>query len=176
MLSHRRMSDCFIRAAELANAAAIQAIYAHHVAHGTATFDTVAPTAEQMADKIGRFHSAGWPWLVAESGGRVIGYAYAAQFRDRPAYRFACEDSIYIAPDHTGRGVGSALLTALIAAAREAGFLQMVAVIGGGEPASVALHARAGFHHAGRMEAVGYKFERWLDTVYMQRALDASTA
>ena len=103
----------------------------------------------------------------------MIGYAYAAQFRDRPAYARACEDSIYIHPERIGRGIGKALLAALIPAASAAGFTQMLGVIAGGEDASVALHAGLGFRHAGRMEKVGYKFGRWLDTIYMQRALQA---
>ena len=114
----------------------------------------------------------GWPFLVAEEDGAVLGYAYATQFRDRPAYAETCENSIYIAPDHSGRGIGSALMAALLPAAAEAGFRQMIAVVGGDEPASVALHQKFGFVVAGRMRDVGRKFGRLLDTVYLQRALD----
>jgi phosphinothricin acetyltransferase len=160
-----------IRSVTESDASAVAAIYAHHVRHGTATFDTVAPDADETRDKIVRICAAGAPFLVAEEQGRVIGYAYATRFRDRPAYAYACEDSIYLDPDHIGRGVGAALLGALIAAATDCGFRQMLAVIGGGEPASVALHARAGFVAAGRMRSVGRKHGRWLDTVYMQLAL-----
>ena len=102
----------------------------------------------------------------------MVGYAYATQFRDRPAYAETCENSIYLAPDQLGRGIGSRLLPALAAAAHQAGFRQMIAVIGGSEPASVALHAKCGFAHAGRMIGVGRKFGRILDTIYMQRALN----
>ena len=108
-----------------------------------------------------------------EDDGAVTGYAYATQFRDRPAYAETCENSIYIAPDRTGSGLGTALLAALLPAAAEAGFRQMIAVVGGGEPASVALHERFGFVVAGRMHAVGRKFGQLLDTVYLQRALVA---
>ncbi|MCW2395126.1 MULTISPECIES: GNAT family N-acetyltransferase [unclassified Sphingobium] len=161
-----------IRPVALADAEAIAAIYAHHVQHGTATFDTQAPTAEQWREKIAYLSERGWPFIVAEDeDGAVIGYAYAAQFRDRPAYAHACEDSVYLHPEKTGRGIGMALLAALIPAAGAAGFTQMLGVIAGGEDASVALHAGQGFRHAGRMEKVGYKFGRWLDTIYMQRAL-----
>lgn len=161
-----------VRPATLADAPACAAIYAHHVLHGTATFETEAPGDADMAARMAKVLSAGSPWLVAvgEDGG-VLGYAYAAQFRDRPAYRFACEDSIYIAEEARGKGVGTALLTDLLAAAEAAGFLQMLAVIGGAEPASRAVHARAGFVETGRMHSVGRKHGKWLDTLYMQRAL-----
>lgn len=102
-----------------------------------------------------------------------MGYAYAAQFRDRPAYGSTCENSIYVHPDRLGQGIGKTLLGALLRQAQAAGFRQMIAVIGGGEPTSVALHARLGFQHAGRMQSVGRKFGRWLDTIYMQIALGA---
>jgi L-amino acid N-acyltransferase YncA len=124
-----------------------------------------------MASKIAECSTRGWPFLVAECGGEVIGYAYATQFRDRPAYRSTCENSIYVSPHQVAQGVGSLLLGALIEAATEAGFRQMIAVIGGAEPASAALHAKAGFVEAGRMRSVGRKFGRWLDTLYMQKPL-----
>lgn len=163
-----------IRPVAEADAGAIAGIYAHHVTHGTATFDTQAPTVEQWREKITHLAAHGWPFLVAtDEDDAVIGYAYAAQFRDRPAYAHACEDSVYVHPERIGRGVGKALLAALIPAAGAAGFTQMLGVIAGGEDASVALHAGQGFRHAGRMEKVGYKFGQWLDTIYMQRALQA---
>lgn len=160
-----------IRAAAPTDAARIAAIYAHHVLHGTATFDTAPMSLAAMADKIATIAVRGCPFLVAEDRDRVVGYAYAAPFRDRPAYAATVEDSIYLDPDFTGRGIGKALLLALIDACEAAGFRQMIAVAGGGEPASVALHAACGFTHAGTMRSVGRKFGRWLDTVYMQRAL-----
>lgn len=164
---------CTIRSACVDDAGTIAAIYAHHVAHGTASFDTEAPSAADMAAKIDSFIAAGWPFLVADSVAGVIGYAYAARFRDRRAYASTCENSIYVHADQVGRGVGRTLLGALVERATACGFRQMIAVIGGGEPASVALHTRLGFAHAGRMRAVGHKHGQWLDTVYMQRALGA---
>lgn len=161
------------RAATPDDAARIAAIYAQHVAHGTATFDTVPLSTTAMAEKIAGIVARGCPFLVAEIEDHVAGYAYAAPFRDRPAYAGTVEDSIYLDPAFTGRGLGKALLLALIDACEAAGFRQIIAVAGGGEPASVALHAACGFTHAGTMRSVGRKFGRWLDTVYMQRALGA---
>lgn len=160
-----------VRPVQDRDAAAIAAIYAHHVRHGSASFDEDAPSETETRAKIRRISGHGWPFLVAEVDGTVAGYAYATQFRDRPAYAFTCENSIYVHCDRAGRGVGRRLLTRLIADAEAGGFRQMIAVIGGGEPASVALHRSLGFVEAGRMRSVGRKFGRWLDTVYMQRAL-----
>ena len=160
-----------IRRAASADAPAIAAIYEHHVLHGTATFDTDPPPPAFWNDKIATLDARGWPFLVAEVNGAVAGYAYATQFRDRPAYARTCEDSIYVDAAAHGRGIGTALLDALCSAAVASGFKEMIAVIGGGEPASVALHVRAGFTHAGTMQRVGEKFGRLLDTVYMQRAM-----
>ena len=161
-----------IAPAQLAHAAAITAIYAHHVGHGTASFETSPPDCAEMTARIGKVLDAGAPWLVAlAADGTVLGYAYASQFRDRPAYRLTCENSIYIAHDRRGQGLGTALLRALITAASAAGFRQMIAVIGGAEPGSIALHTALGFAHAGRMRSIGRKHGRWLDTVYMQLPL-----
>lgn len=167
------MPELTIRTAVQGDAEVIAAIYAHHVLHGTATFDTIPRTTVETAAKIADCADRGWPFLVAERTGVVIGYAYATQFRDRPAYVAACENSIYLHPNHLGKGVGKALLAALLVAAEQAGFRQMIAVAGGGEPASVALHASLGFTHTGTMRSVGRKFGRWLDTIYMQIALGA---
>jgi L-amino acid N-acyltransferase YncA len=153
------------------DAAAIAAIYAHHVRHGTASFDTEPPGVDIWRDKISSILSKSWPFLVVENNGEVVGYAYATQFRDRPAYAETCENSIYVAKDSVGTGIGTALLQALLDRATQSGFRQMIAVIGGGEPASVALYAKLGFVQAGRMRNVGRKFGRLLDTVYMQREL-----
>jgi phosphinothricin acetyltransferase len=160
-----------VRPARGDDAAAIAAIYAHHVAHGTASFDTVPRSEAETAAKIDECANRGWPFLVAELDGRLIGYAYATQFRDRPAYRTTCENSIYLDPNALRQGVGTLLLGALIEAATAAGFRQMIAVIGGAEPASAALHARAGFVETGRMRSAGRKHGRWLDTLYMQKSL-----
>ena len=168
------MAQSSIAPAHLHHAADIAAIYAHHVEAGTASFETAPPAAAEMAARMGKVLDAGAPWLVAQdAGGAVLGYAYASQFRDRPAYRLTCENSIYIRQDQRGQGLGKALLGALIAAASAAGFRQMIAVIGGGEPGSVALHTALGFAHAGRMHSIGRKHGRWLDTVYMQLPLGA---
>jgi L-amino acid N-acyltransferase YncA len=160
-----------VRDATPGDAQAIAAIYAHHVLHGTATFDTEPRSGEETAARIAAITAAGLPFLVAEVAGGIAGYAYATRFRDRAAYAATCEDSIYIDPAHTGRGIGSALLAELVRRCEAAGYRQMIAVVGGGEPASIALHRRLGFTHAGTMRSVGRKFGRWLDTVYMQRAL-----
>lgn len=163
-----RAGRCVLRSAEVGDAAAIAAIYAAHVESGSASFDTVPRTVAETEQKISDITAKGWPFLVAVIEEQVVGYAYASQFRDRPAYGFACEDSIYVRSDQVGQGIGSQLLGALLAHATAFGFRQMIAVIGGGEPASVALHGKMGFEHAGRMRSVGRKFGRWLDTVYMQ--------
>ena len=160
-----------IRPATAADAPAIAAIYAHHVRHGTATFDTDPPPVDYWTDKIATLAARNWPFLVADAKGEVAGYAYATQFRDRAAYARTCENSIYIRPGMIGRGIGTVLIEALLDAAVASHFHEMIAVIGGGEPASVALHAKAGFRRAGRMVRVGEKFGRLLDTVYMQRTL-----
>ncbi len=161
-----------IRPARPDDCAVIAAIYAHHVLHGTASYETEPPSAAEIARRMERVLGSGWPWLVAQTpDGQMLGYAYATQFRDRAAYRFVCEDSIYIRNEARGQGVGKALLGALIDACTEAGFRQMIAVIGGAEPASEGLHARLGFTFAGRLGGIGRKQSRWLDTLYMQRAL-----
>ncbi|WP_296677484.1 GNAT family N-acetyltransferase [Novosphingobium sp.] len=161
-----------ITPAILDDAAEIAAVYAHHVIHGTASYETRPPGIAEMSSRMAKVIDAGWPWLVArDASGLLLGYAYASQFRDRTAYRYACENSIYIRHDRRGEGTGKALLIALMQAAMHQGFRQMFAVIGGAEPGSVALHAACGFVHAGRMQAIGRKHGHWLDTVYMQAAL-----
>lgn len=162
-----------IRDVAESDAEAIAAIYAHHVLHGTASYDLEAPPAEFHGDKIRRIGAAGWPFLVAEADGRLAGYAYVTQFRDRAAYRFTAENSIYVDPGMLRRGIGKALLEALLDRSAAYGFRTIVAVIGGAEPASIALHAALGFDEVGRLSRVGWKHERWLDSVYMQRDLVA---
>ena len=166
-----RTGDIVIRIAQSIDADAIARIYAHHVLNGTASFDIVPRTSAETKQKIADISAKGWPILVAERDGRILGYAYATAFRDRPAYRFTCENSIYVDPDCVGQGVGTGLMRALMEQATQCGFRQMIAVIGGGEPASVALHSKMGFTQSGRMRSVGRKFGRWLDSVYMQAEL-----
>ena len=160
-----------IRDATDEDAESIAAIYAHHVLHGTASYEVEPPSVVATREKIDRITDRGWPFLVGVEQGEVVGYAYAEQFRDRPAYRFTCENSIYVRADRIGQGIGRALLFELCAQAEALGFRQMIAVIGGGEPGSIALHERCGFETAGRLRGVGWKKKRWLDTVYMQREL-----
>jgi L-amino acid N-acyltransferase YncA len=161
-----------IRSVQPGDSEAIAAIYAHHVTHGTGSFDFEAPDASEWRTKIAHICKKGWPFLVTHRGDTIMGYAYAAQIRDRPGYRYTCEDSIYVAHGQAGQGIGTILLSALIDASRTSGFRQMIAVIGGGEPASVALHAKLGFREVGRLHSVGFKFDRVLDSIYMQRALE----
>lgn len=166
-----------LRAAAAADAVAIAAIYAPHVRDGSATFELVAPDATEMAARLRAIVDAGHPWIVAERAARVVGYAYAGPYRLRPAYRYTTEDSIYIANDAMGQGIGRRLLDALVAACERRGDRQMIAVIGdAGNAASIAVHAAAGFAHVGVLRAAGRKFGRWIDVVLMQRALGAGAA
>jgi L-amino acid N-acyltransferase YncA len=161
-----------IRPATLADIPAIAHIYAHAVEHGTASFELIPPDETEMARRMQDLLAGDFPYLVAEEDDTVFGYAYAGLYRARPAYRFTLEDSVYIAPDRQGRGVGRALLAALIEASTARGFRQMIAVIGDSEQtASIALHAALGFAYVGTLPNVGFKFGRWLDSVLMQRPL-----
>ena len=161
-----------IRDVRESDAEAIAAIYGHHVLHGIASYDLEPPPAEFHRDKIGRIQAARWPFIVADAEGDVAGYAYVTRFRDRAAYRFTAEDSIYVHPGAMRRGIGKALLVELLERSAAFGFRTVIAVIGGAEPSSIALHAKCGFREAGRLHAVGWKHERWLDSVYMQIELD----
>jgi len=150
----------------------ITEIYADAVRNGTASFELTAPDAAEMRRRMETLLDGGFPYLVAESAGAVVGYAYAGAYRPRPAYRFTLEDSVYVAPAAKGQGVGRALLTALIADAEKRGFRQIIAVIGDEASAgSIALHRSVGFEHAGVLRSVGWKFDEWRATVLMQRAL-----
>ena len=166
-----------IRDATEADIPEIQAIYAHHVLTGTGTFDEEPPSAEDMAEKFHKVVEHGWRWLVAADASGVLGYAYYTQFRDRSAYRYCVEDSIYVRDDVRGQGVGKALVAALIEHATAQGMRQMIAVIGDSENVgSIGVHASLGFHMVGTLRAVGVKFGRWVDVVSMQRALGAGDA
>ena len=147
-------------------------IYANHVLHGTATFDETAPSIEEMGRKLQKVRAQGLPWLIAEVEGAFAGYAYAAPFRERSAYRFTLENSVYVDTAHHRRGVGRALLTELLARCEALGYRQMIAAIGdSGNHASIGLHSALGFRDVGVYRTVGLKFGRWLDVVLMQRSL-----
>jgi L-amino acid N-acyltransferase YncA len=166
-----------IRNATEADIPEIQAIYAHHVLTGTGTFDEEPPSAEEMADKLHKVIEHDWCWLVASDASGVLGYAYYTQFRDRSAYRYCVEDSIYVRDDVRGQGVGKALVAALIEHATTHGMRQMIAVIGDSENVgSIGVHASLGFHMVGTLRAAGVKFGRWVDVVSMQRALGRGDA
>jgi phosphinothricin acetyltransferase len=162
-----------IRPATSADAEALAAIYGHHVLHGFGTFEEAPPSPAEMEERRLAVAAHGLPYLVAEDGARVLGYAYAAPFRPRAAYRYTVEDSIYVAPDALGRGVGRALLGAVLDACERIGLRQVVAVIGDSANAgSIGLHRALGFQHAGVGKDVGFKHGRWVDVVWMQKALN----
>jgi phosphinothricin acetyltransferase len=168
------MTDFEIRPATPGDIAAITAIYAPAVRHGTASFELEPPPETEMLERYRAIVGNGFPYLVALRSGEVRGYAYANHYRTRPAYRFVVEDSIYVDPRSHGQGIGRALLDALLVECEQRGFRQMIAVIGDSRQfASIALHRSAGFTFCGTLHAVGYKFDRWIDSVYMQRALGA---
>ncbi|MFC4277233.1 GNAT family N-acetyltransferase [Achromobacter aloeverae] len=165
-------SSLAVRDAVRADFIAIQAIYEHHVLHGTASFELTAPTVDELLQRHAGVLAAGLPYLVAELDGVVVGYAYATLYRPRPAYGNTCEDSVYVKPGMAGRGIGATLLKTLIKRCTEQGWRQMLAVVGdSANAASLALHARCGFHPVGTLRSVGYKLGQWRDTVLMQRAL-----
>lgn len=150
----------------------VTAIYAHHVLHGLASFELEPPSLAEMSSRRAKIIDGGYPYLVAVDGGAVLGYAYASQYRPRPAYRYTAEDSIYIAPGLGGRGIGKALLTRLIAECEALGLRQMLAVIGdSANLASIGVHRACGFEMKCTLDAFGFKFGRWVDSVLMQRAL-----
>jgi phosphinothricin acetyltransferase len=160
-----------IRPARTSDLEAIQEIYAESVLNGVATYETIAPSLGEMTERFAAITANGYPYLVAVSAGNVTGYAYASAFRTRAAYRFMVEDSIYLSPQSRGMGTGRLLLDRLVAECTQLGFRQMVAVIGGAHPASVGVHRAAGFRNIGTMTGSGYKFGRWLDTIFMQLEL-----
>jgi L-amino acid N-acyltransferase YncA len=152
--------------------ARITTIYTHHVLHGTGTFEIDPPSANDMAQRRQDVLGKGLPYLVAEQDGVVLGFAYCNWFKPRPAYRFSAEDSIYLAPEAAGQGMGKALLNALANAAQAAGVRKLIAVIGdSANHGSVGVHRTCGFSHVGTIAACGWKFERWLDIVLMEKAL-----
>lgn len=161
-----------IRDARESDAGEIAAIYGHHVATGLASFEEAAPPEAEMLERMRAVRALGTPYLVAEEGGRILGYSYATLYRGRSAYRFTLEDSVYVREGCGGRGVGRALLQALVDGCRQGPWRQMIAVIGDSANASsIGLHRALGFREVGTLEAVGFKFGRWVDSVLMQRAL-----
>jgi L-amino acid N-acyltransferase YncA len=168
------MSAVTTRPATPDDIAAITRIYAYAVKHGTASFELEPPDEAEMARRMQSLLDGGYPYIIAEIDGALVGYAYAGSYRPRPAYRFSVEDSIYVDTSVQRRGVGRALLQNLIDECERRGFRQMVAVIGdSAQTSSIELHRALGFRMIGVVENVGYKFGRWLDSVNMQRALGA---
>ena len=165
-----------VRDASDADLPALAEIYAHHVLTSVASFEEVPPSVDEMAARRAAVLALGAPYLVAEFDGRTAGFAYAGTYRARPAYRHTLEDSVYVATDALGRGVGRALLMELLARCEAGPWRQMIAVIGGSDNAgSIALHARLGFAPVGTFRSAGFKFGRWVDSVLMQRPLGSAT-
>lgn len=161
-----------LRAARLSDIEQIARIYAHYVSHTTVTFETEPPSADELALRYHEICAAGAPYLVAAEGDRILGYAYAAPFKSRAAYRYTLEHSIYLDRGATGRGLGRTLLEKLIEACTLAGFAEMLATVAGDDNhASLALHARCGFVPVGKLKNVGFKHDRWLDVTLLQRSL-----
>ena len=151
---------------------AITLIYAHHVLHGTGTFEVDPPSVQDMRARRAEVLARGLPWLVAESDNQVSGFAYCNWFKPRPAYRFSAEDSIYLAPHANGQGLGRALLAELATQAERAGVRKLIAVIGDSRnTGSIGVHRALGFQHVGVLASCGWKFDRWLDVVLMERSL-----
>ncbi len=161
-----------IRPSQPEDIPAISAIYAHHVLHGTGTFELDPPTPSDMADRRDDVLAKGLPYLVAVEGATVLGFAYCNWFKPRPAYRFSAEDSIYLAPQAQGQGLGRALLAELAAQAEQVGVRKLIAVIGdSANTGSIAVHRACGFAHVGVLKSCGWKFDQWRDVVMMDKAL-----
>ncbi len=171
------MPNFAIRPTEPADLPEIQAIYAHHVLHGAGSFEEVPPSLEEIEARFRHIQDRGWSALVAADPTGILGYAYYTQYRERTAYRFTAENSIYVRDDVRGQGVGKALVAHLLADAEAQGFRQMVAVIGDSENVgSIGVHSSLGFHQVALLRAVGFKFGRWVDSVFMQRPLGRGDA
>jgi L-amino acid N-acyltransferase YncA len=174
---HDTRSPIMVRDASDADMRAVAAIYAQHVLHGLASFEEIPPSLAEMQSRRASVLQLGLPYLIAELDGRVVGYSYATAYRARPAYRYTIEDSVYVEDGLHGRGIGTVLLGELIARCERGPWRQMLAVIGdSGNLGSIALHRRMGFRHVGNLVSVGFKLGRWVDSVFMQRALGAGDA
>lgn len=161
-----------IRHATEDDLAQIQSIYAYHVLHGTGSFEAIPPSLEELTQRFQANQASGFTWVVAEAEGRVSGFGYYGRFRERAAYDHTVEDSVYVREDVVGQGVGKSIVLALLQAATQAGFKQMLSLIGDSEnTASIGMHSSIGFQHIGTMRKVGFKFDRWLDVVIMQKTL-----
>jgi phosphinothricin acetyltransferase len=160
-----------VRDAAESDLSAVLRIYAHHVAHSLASFEEVPPSIEEMLARRGAIVSAGLPYLVATRSGEIVGYAYAGRFHSRAAYRYTIENSIYVSHAFHGQGIGKALLGALISRCEAGPWRQMIALIGDSNPVSIRLHESHGFRKVGILKSVGFKFGRWVDVAFMQRAL-----
>ena len=166
-----------IRPSHDSDIAAVAALYAHHVLHGTGTFETEAPQTIDMAARRREVLARGLPYLVGEIDGQVVGFAYCNWFKPRPAYRYSAEDSVYLAPEAQGRGLGRQLLAALLTAAETAGVRKAIAVIGdSANAASIGLHRALGFEQVGLLTDCGWKFGRWLDVVLMEKSLGVGSS
>jgi phosphinothricin acetyltransferase len=168
-----------VRDATEADMAEVQAIYAHYVLNGLATFEEVPPSTDELVARRAAAVAAGMPYLVATVEDRVVGYSYVTPYRARPAYRYTVEDSVYVAEDQRGRGLGRTLLSSLIERCESGRWRQMIAVIAvvgdGADAGSIVLHEKLGFRRVGTLEAVGFKLGKWVDTVLMQRALNTGS-
>lgn len=163
-----------IRSSQSSDIPQITAIYAHHVRHGTGTFEVESPDEADMTQRRADVLAKNLPYLVAAEGDQVLGFAYCNWFKPRPAYRYSAEDSIYLAPEAAGYGLGRALLAELMTQAERAGVRKLIAVIGDSNNlGSIGVHRSAGFSHVGTLKSCGWKFERWLDVVLMDKALGA---
>jgi L-amino acid N-acyltransferase YncA len=172
-----RLPDIALRRCAERDISAVAAIYGYHVRHGLASFETEPPSVDEMLSRYRAVTEAGFPYLVAETGGEIVGYAYASPYRARPAYRHTAENSVYIRQGCEGRGIGKRLLAALLAECEAIGLRQIVAVIGdSANHASIGLHRSLGFTMVGTIRAAGYKFDRWVDTVLMQCAVGAGVS
>lgn len=169
------MDKIVIRTAKDADMTTVRRIYAHHVTHGLGTFEETVPSTAELKRRRRQVLAQGLPYLVAEIDGKIVGYSYASSYRERSAYRYTVEDSVYVDAGATRKGIGRALLAGVIARSHAGGRRQMIAVIGDSRNrASIGLHKSLGFRMVGTLRKVGFKFGRWVDTVLMQLGLDAS--